>query len=146
MNASVSGVLETYHFVPPGHLRIIPFRVLAAWQHAETKAWLSIQALGPAMALVWRPLDSYAATPVLVGEVCESLDRADNFRRALALAEFHLIEGPPKGLLESMQRSREFREERARKGGYATQAKRRAEAEAASGAGTRTRSSEKVRR
>jgi hypothetical protein len=101
-------------FVPQGHARIIPIRVIHAWLHKETGTWLSIQSIGPAMAVVWRASDSWAATPYLVGEVCNSLDAGDNFNVACELAKFHLSEGPPVELVAGAKRSAEGREKKAR--------------------------------
>jgi hypothetical protein len=92
-------------FVPPGHARIVPIRVLGAWHHKETGAWLSIQAIGPAMALVWRVCDSWGATPHLAHEICDSLDGKDNYDRACRVAELELNEGPPPDMLASAKRS-----------------------------------------
>lgn len=113
----------TYQFIPQGHMRIMPFRVLAAWHHKESGAWLSIQSLGPAMAVVWRTSDDYAALPMLVYEVCDSLDRDDNFRRAKRVAEYMVEEGPPADLLENSRKSAEVRSEKARKAANARHAK-----------------------
>ena len=100
--------MNQYGFVPAGHAAIIPIRVVAAWPH-ETGAWLSIQAIGPAMALVWRSSDSWAATACLVEVVCDTLDRESNYKKAIALAEYLVNEGPPPQLLASAKRSAEVR-------------------------------------
>lgn len=112
-------------FIPQGHNKIMPIRVIHAWHHAETNCWLSIQAIGPAMALVWRASDDWAATPHLAEEICQTLDRDENLRSAYRVGEFLLGEGPPKGLIESAERSAEVRREKAAKGGRAKAEKAR---------------------
>lgn len=126
MLIKTKGVIELNRFVPPGHSRIIPFRVHEAWAH-DTGTWLSIQSCGPAMGIVWRTSDDYAATPMLADVVCESLDFMDNFKRASELAKFLFDEGPPQSLLESAKRSKEARSAKAQKAALAKHAKRRAE-------------------
>ena len=100
---------ELIGFVPPGHARIVPIRVIAAWLHEESGAWLSIQAMGPAMGLVWRSCDSWAATPHLIYVVCNSLIARENYEAACRLAEVYLDEGPPPTLMASARRSAEAR-------------------------------------
>lgn len=105
--------MKRFGFVPPGHARIVPIRVIIAWLHKETGAWLSIQEMGPAMGIVWRSCDSWAATPHLIEVVCNSLSADENFETACRLAEFLLDEGPPDALMASALRSGEARAKKA---------------------------------
>ena len=117
-------------FVPPGHARIIPFRVICAWLHEETGAWLSTQCMGPAVAVVWRASDSYAATPHLISVVCETLNGDENFRIACELAKVFLSEGPPPELMASAKRSAEARIQKAKEAANARWGRQRKEAKA----------------
>ena len=112
-------------YVPPGHNQIMPIKVITAWRHTETGCWLSAQAIGPAVALVWRSSDSWKATPYLADEICATLDLNDNLKAAYRLAHFFLDQGPPKELLESAERSAEVRSEKASKAGKAKAEKSR---------------------
>jgi hypothetical protein len=101
-----------FGFIPPGHRAIMAILVLHAWPH-ESGAWLSIQAIGRSMALVWRSSDSWKATAMLVYEVDDHPTRKENFNEAVRIGELLLAEGPPSALMASANKSAQVRKEKA---------------------------------
>ncbi len=107
MNADIR-----YGFVPPGHQAIMAIQVLHAWPHI-TGAWLSLQAIGRDVALIWRSCDSWKATAFKVFEVSTYPTREENYAAAFRAGSFMVEEGPPPELLASAQRSAAARKEKA---------------------------------
>jgi hypothetical protein len=101
-----------YGFVPPGHQAIMAIQVLHAWPHI-TGAWLSLQAIGRDVALIWRSCDSWKATAFKVFEVATYPTREENYAVAFKVGLFMVEEGPPAELLASAQRSAAARKEKA---------------------------------